>query len=166
VRDAKGAAVDVEVVVEIPQGSRNKYKMDPRTGRIRLDRMLFTSTRYPLDYGFIAGTLADDGEPLNALVWLDEPTFPGCCVTVRPVAVFVMYDEDGLDAKVLTVPAHDPRMSRVMDLDDVPPHLIAEIGHFFNIYKQLEPDKSTEVRGWRDRAVTEAAIKAAQARVG
>ncbi len=158
--------MDVDVVVEIPQGSRNKYKMDHSTGRIRLDRMLFTSTRYPLDYGFIPGTIARDGEPLDALVWLDEPTFPGCLVTVRPVGMFVMHDEDGLDAKVLTVPAHDPRMARVTDLDDVPVHLAAEISHFFDIYKQLEPGKATEVRGWRDRAVAEQAIKEAQARVG
>lgn len=128
--------------------------------------MLFTSTRYPLDYGFIPGTIARDGEPLDALVWLDEPAFPGCLVTARPVAMFVMYDEDGLDAKVLTVPAHDQRMAGVRDLDDVPAHLAAEISHFFDIYKQLEPDKSTEVRGWRDRAVTDKAIKEAQARAG
>jgi inorganic pyrophosphatase len=140
--------------------------MDFSTGRIRLDRMLFTSTRYPLDYGYILGTLAEDGEELDALVWLDEPTFPGCLVTVRPVAVFLMDDEDGLDAKVLTVPAQDPRMSRVTDLADVPPHLAAEISHFFNIYKQLEPNKATTIRGWRDRAVTEDTIKEARARVG
>jgi len=121
--------MDVEVVVEIPQGSRNKYEMDHKTGRIRLDRMLFTSTRYPLDYGFISGTLAEDGDPLDALVWLDEPTFPGCLVTVRPVAVFWMLDEQGPDAKVLTVGANDLRMSGIRDLEDVPPHLTAEIGH-------------------------------------
>jgi inorganic pyrophosphatase len=158
-------AVDVEVVIEIPQGSRNKYKMDGRTGRIRLDRMLFTSTRYPLDYGFIPGTLAVDGEPLDALVWLDEPAFPGVLVTVRPVGMFVMYDEDGLDAKVLTVPARDPRMAAVTELDDVPAHLRAEIGHFFDIYKQLEPGTCTQVRGWRSRAETEQAIQAARERL-
>lgn len=152
-------------MIEIPQGSRNKYKMDGRTGRIRLDRMLFTSTRYPLDYGFIAGTLAVDGEPLDALVWLDEPAFPGVLVTVRPVGMFVMYDEDGLDAKVLTVPARDPRMAGVRELDDVPAFLRAEIGHFFDIYKQLEPGTCTQVRGWRSRAETEQAIQAARERL-
>jgi len=157
--------VEIEVVVEIPQGSRNKYEMDLRTGRIRLDRMLFTSTRYPTDYGFFPGTRARDGEPLDALVWLEEPTFPGCLVTVRPVGVFVLYDEEGLDGKVLTVPAHDPRMAGIRDMDDVPVHFAAEIAHFFDIYKELEPGKSTEGRGWQDRAVAEQAIREAQARV-
>jgi inorganic pyrophosphatase len=156
--------MDVDVVIECPQGSRNKYEMDHETGRIRLDRMLFTSTVYPLDYGFIDHTLAEDGDPLDALVWLGEPTFPGCLVTVRPVAVFWMHDEQGPDAKVLTVPARDPRMGGVKELADVPPYLTAEIGHFFDIYKQLEPGKSTDVRGWMDRTEAERVIKEAQAR--
>jgi inorganic pyrophosphatase len=156
--------MDVEVVIEIPQGSRNKYEMDHKTGRIRLDRMLFTSTVYPLDYGFIEGTLAEDGDPLDALVWLDEPTFPGCLMTVRPVAVFWMLDEHGPDAKVLTVPAGDPRRASIKDLGDVPAHLTAEIGHFFDIYKELEPGKSTDVRGWMDRDEAERVIKESQAR--
>ncbi|HSZ40819.1 MAG TPA: inorganic diphosphatase [Trebonia sp.] len=158
--------MDVEVVVEIPQGSRNKYEMDHKTGRIRLERMLFTSTRYPLDYGFFPDTLASDGAPLDALVWLEEPTFPGCLVTVRPVAVFLMVDEQGLDAKVLTVCAGDPRMDGVRDLGDVPPYLTAEIGHFFDIYKQIEPGKCTEVQGWQDRTAAERIVKEAQARIG
>jgi inorganic pyrophosphatase len=158
--------MDVDVVVEVPQGSRNKYETDPKTGRIRLDRMLFTSTRYPLDYGFITDTLAEDGEPLDALVCLDEPTFPGCLITVRPVAVFWMHDENGPDAKVLTVCAHDPRMADVRDLSDVSGHLTAEIGHFFDIYKEIEPGKGSDVRGWQDRAAAERIIKEAQARGG
>jgi inorganic pyrophosphatase len=156
--------MDVDVVVEIPQGSRNKYEMDYETGRIRLDRMLFTSTRYPLDYGFISGTLAEDGEPLDALVWLEEPTFPGCLVTARPIAVFWMLDELGPDAKVLTVSANDLRMSAIREFEDVPAYLVAEIGHFFNIYKQLEPGKSSDVRGWQDRAAAERVVKEAQSR--
>jgi inorganic pyrophosphatase len=156
--------MEVDVIVETPMGSRNKYEMDHKTGRIRLDRMLFTSTRYPLDYGFITGTLAEDLEPLDALVWLEEPTFPGCLVTVRPIAVFWMLDEQGPDAKVLTVVAHDPRMAGVRDLGDVPAHLAAEIGHFFDIYKQIEPGKSSDVRGWQDRAAAERVIKEAEAR--
>ena len=158
--------MDVDVVIEIPQGSRNKYEMDHTTGRIRLDRMLFTSTVYPLDYGFIDNTLAEDGDPLDALVWLDDPTFPGCVVTVRPVAVFWMTDEKGPDAKVLTVPSADPRMGGVRNLTDVPPYLTAEIGHFFDIYKELEPGKSADVRGWMDRAEAERLIKEAQLRAG
>jgi len=157
-------AMEVEAIVEVPMGSRNKYEMDPKTGRIRLDRMLFTSTRYPMDYGFISDTLAEDGEPLDALVWLEEPSFPGCLVTVRPIAVFWMHDERGPDAKVLTVPSHDPRMDDIQDLKDVPAHLTAEIGHFFDIYKELEPGKSTNVRGWEDLAAAERVIRDARKR--
>jgi inorganic pyrophosphatase len=158
--------VDIDVVVETPQGSRNKYIVDQKTGRMRLDRMLFTSTVYPLDYGFVSGTLAEDGDALDALVMLDEPTFPGCLVTVRPVAVFWLHDEDGPDAKVLTVCTHDPRKANIRDLGDVPAHLLNEIGHFFDIYKELEPGKSTDVRGWQDRAEAERVIKESQVRIG
>jgi inorganic pyrophosphatase len=101
--------VEVDITVEVPQGSRNKYEYDPAIDAIRLDRMLFTSTRYPHDYGFIPGTLAEDGDPLDAMVILDEPTFPGCLILVRPIGVFWMTDEKGPDAKILTVPASDPR---------------------------------------------------------
>jgi inorganic pyrophosphatase len=156
--------VEIEVVVEIPQGSRNKYEMDHASGRIRLDRMLFTSTSYPLDYGFVPGTLAEDGDPLDAMVLLEEPTFPGCLVVARPVAVFWMLDEHGPDAKILTVPARDPRYAATRDLADVPTHLTAEIGHFFDIYKELEPGKTTDVRGWQDRAAAEEVIGAASVR--
>jgi inorganic pyrophosphatase len=156
--------MDFDVIVEIPQGSRNKYEMDHETGRIRLDRMLFTSTRYPLDYGFIPGTLAEDGDPLDALIMLEEPTFPGCYVRARPVAVFWMLDEHGPDAKVLTVPADDPRARGIQDIGDVPAYLRAEIGHFFDIYKEIEPGKSTDVRGWQGRAAAEQVVKEARAR--
>jgi inorganic pyrophosphatase len=128
------------------------------------DRMLFTSTRYPLDDGFIPDTLAEDGDPLDALVLLDEPTFPGCLILARPVAVFWMSDEHGPDAKILTVPARDPWYGAVRDLADVLEHLAAEIGHFFDIYKELEPGKRTDVRGWQDRASAEQVIEAASAR--
>ena len=104
--------------------------------------MLFTSTRYPHDYGFIPETLAEDGDPLDAMVMLEEPTFPGCLVTVRPIGVVWMQDEHGPDAKVLTVPVHDPRYAGLQDLSDVPPHVTAEIGHFFDIYKELEPGRT------------------------
>ncbi|MGH3401921.1 MAG: inorganic diphosphatase [Streptosporangiaceae bacterium] len=156
--------MDIEVIVEIPQGSRNKYEMDHESGRIRLDRMLFTSTRYPADYGYVSGTLAEDGDPLDALVLLEEPAFPGCAVTVRPVGVFWMSDEHGPDAKILAVPASDPRYARVVELTDVPEHLLDEISHFFDIYKELEPGKSTDVRGWQNREAAEKEITAAFAR--
>jgi inorganic pyrophosphatase len=156
--------MDIEVIVEIPQGSRNKYEMDHASGRIRLDRMLFTSTRYPADYGFVTGTLAEDGDPLDALVLLGEPTFPGCAVTARPVGVFWMSDEHGPDAKILTVPANDPRYGDMRDLSDIPDYLLAEISHFFDVYKELEPGKDTDVRGWQGRAAAEQEISAATAR--
>jgi inorganic pyrophosphatase len=156
--------MEIEVTVEVPQGSRNKYEMDHRAGRIRLDRMLFTSTRYPQDYGFIPGTLAEDGDPLDVMVILEEPTFPGCVVRARPVAVFWMLDEHGPDAKILAVPARDPRYTATQDLADVPAHVTGEIGHFFDIYKELEPGKRTDVRGWQDRAAAEQVIAEAFAR--
>jgi len=112
--------VDVDVLIEIPMGQRNKYEMDHATGRIRLDRMLFTSTRYPADYGFIEDTLADDGDPLDALVLLDEPTFPGCLINCRVIGMFRMRDEKGADDKVLCGPATDPRMEHLRDIHHVP----------------------------------------------
>jgi inorganic pyrophosphatase len=145
------------MVVEIPKGSRNKYEIDHDTGAVWLDRHLFTATAYPTDYGFIPETLAEDGDPLDVLVLLDEPTFPGCHITARAIGVFWMRDEMGPDAKILSVPAGDPRWDRVVDLEDVAPHLRAEIGHFFEIYKALEPSKSTDVGDWggRGEAITE-----------
>lgn len=144
--------MDFEVIVEIPQGSRNKYEMDHESGRIRLDRMLFTATRYPADYGFIDGTLGGDGDPLDALVLVGEPTFPGCGITCRAIGMFVMRDEKGPDEKVLCVPAHDPRFSRLQDIDDMPPFDLQEITHFFEVYKDLEPGKSVEGSHWEDKA--------------
>jgi inorganic pyrophosphatase len=150
--------VEIEVVIEIPKGTRNKYEADHDTGAIWLDRMLFTSTRYPEDYGYIPLTLAADGDPLDALVLLEEPTFPGCHIRSRPIGVFIMSDESGDDAKVLAVPATDPRVSGVCDLDDVPGYELDEIAHFFAIYKQLEPGKDTVVHGWQGRAEAEATV--------
>ncbi|TDD28245.1 inorganic diphosphatase [Actinomadura sp. KC06] len=157
--------MDIEMVVEIPRGSRNKYEMDHRLGRIRLDRMLFTSTQYPVDYGYIPDTLAEDGDPLDVMVLLEEPTFPGCEITVRTVGVFWMHDEGGPDAKILSVPARDVRYAGISDLGDVHDYVLDEIGHFFDIYKSLEPGKGSDVRGWQDkrvadRTITEAADRA------
>jgi inorganic pyrophosphatase len=156
--------VEFDVLVEIPGGSRNKYEMDHNLGRIRLDRALFTATRYPADYGFLPGTLAEDGDPLDALVLVAEPTFPGCQIRARPVAVFWMRDEHGPDAKLLCVPARDARYAHYNDLDDIPDHLLSEISHFFDIYKQLEPGKSSEVRGWQGRAEAERIVDEAYQR--
>lgn len=153
--------MNVEVIIEVPQGSRNKYEIDADSGRLRLDRMLFTSTRYPVDYGFIPGTLAEDGDPLDAMVLLGEPIYPGSYVAARPVAVFWMNDEHGPDAKILAVPARDPRYDGLQDLPDIPAHLRAEISHFFDVYKDLEPGKTTDVRGWQDRAAAEQEVATA-----
>ncbi len=138
----------IEVIVEIPRGSRNKYEYDHERHLIRLDRRLFSATFYPADYGFVPGTLAQDGDPLDALVLLDEPTFPGCLVPCRPVGVFSMVDEHGPDAKIITVACGDPLWDRVVDLDGLPPFLTSEIAHFFDVYKDLEPGKITQVNGY------------------
>jgi inorganic pyrophosphatase len=156
--------MEIEVIVEIPKGSRNKYEMDHDTHAIWLDRMLFTATQYPADYGFVPDTLAEDGDPLDVLVLLDEPTFPGCHISARPVAVFWMQDEAGPDAKVLCVPNTDPRYTSIQDIDSLPEHLLDEIGHFFEVYKALEPEKGTETRGWEGRGAAEAAIEDARRR--
>jgi inorganic pyrophosphatase len=150
--------MEIEVVIEIPKGTRNKYEMDQQTGAIWLDRMLFTSTRYPADYGFVPLTLAEDDDPLDVLVRLEEPTFPGCHIRARPIGVFIMSDEHGDDAKVLSVAASDPRAENIAELDDIPAHELNEIAHFFAIYKQLEPGKDTITHGWQDRAAAEAII--------
>ncbi|MET0728538.1 MAG: inorganic diphosphatase [Acidimicrobiales bacterium] len=141
-------STEIDIIIEIPRGSRNKYEFDHEHHVFRLDRRLFTATAYPADYGFIPDTLSEDGDPLDALVILDEPTFPGCWVTARPVGVFWMTDDAGPDAKILCVPAGDARWEHVDDLDALPPHLTDEIGHFFEVYKALEPDKYANVRGW------------------
>ena len=149
-----------DVTVEIPKGQRNKYELDHATGRIRLDRMLFTSTRYPADYGYIEHTLGMDGDPLDALVLLEEPTFPGCLITCRAIGMFRMTDEKGGDDKVLTVPATDPRMAHFQDITDVSEFDRLEIQHFLETYKDLEPGKSVEGAEWVDRGAAEAEILA------
>ena len=150
--------MEFDVVIEIPKGQRNKYEVDHATGRIRLDRMLFTSTRYPNDYGFIEDTLGEDGDPLDALVILDEPTFPGCLIRSRAIGMFRMTDEAGGDDKVLCVPASDPRMEHVRDIHHVPEFDRLEIQHFFEVYKDLEPGKSVEGATWVGRQEAEAEI--------
>ena len=157
----QSAATEFEVVVEIPRGSRNKYEVDHETGHVWLDRRLFTAMAYPADYGYIEGTLGEDSDPLDVLVLLDEPTFPGCHLHARAVGVFWMRDDAGPDAKVLAVPSTDPRFAEVTDLPDLPPYLLDEIRHFFEAYKDLEPGKFSEVREWEGRDAAEAEIRAA-----
>jgi inorganic pyrophosphatase len=159
----RGEIVEFDVVIEIPKGERNKYEMDHETGRIRLDRMLFTSTRYPADYGFVEHTLAHDGDPLDALVLLEEPTFPGCLISSRAIGMFRMRDEMGLDDKVLCVAATDP--------DGAPTRYGGGIGvrpagirHFFEVYKALEPGKEVETAAWVDRAAAYGEIEVCRER--
>jgi inorganic pyrophosphatase len=157
-------SMEIEMIVEIPQGSRNKYEMDHDTGAIWLDRTLFTATQYPLDYGFFPNTLGEDGDPLDALILLPQATFPGCHVWARPIGVFWMRDEKGPDAKVLCVPSRDARYEHYRDLGDAPDFLLAEIANFFEVYKLIEPGKESTVGTWADAAAAEAEITAAFAR--
>src|SRR6266568_4649264 len=136
-------AIAVEVVIEVPRGSRNKYEFDHDRHVMHLDLRLFSATVYPADYGFVPDTLAEDGDPLDALVLLEEPVFPGCWVRTRPIGIFWMEDEKGPDAKIICVPLGDPRWDQVRDLGDMPTHLRSEIHNFFDVYKALEPGKST-----------------------
>lgn len=137
----------IEVTVEIPAGSRNKYEYDHERHRFVLDRVLYSSVHYPCDYGFIEGSLADDGDPLDVLVVISEHTFPGCVVRVRPVGVLDMADEKGHDYKILAVAHDDPRWEETQTLEDLSPHRLLEIENFFQTYKRLE-GRPTDVRGW------------------
>ncbi|MGO9152220.1 inorganic diphosphatase [Mycobacterium sp.] len=148
-----------DVIIEIPKGSRNKYEVDHETGRVRLDRYLYTSMAYPTDYGFIEDTLGEDGDPLDALVLLPEPLFPGVLVEARPVGMFQMVDEAGGDDKVLCVPAGDHRWEHIEDIGDVPEHQLHVIKHFFTEYKALEPGKFVKAADWVGRAEAEAEVQ-------
>jgi inorganic pyrophosphatase len=141
----------VWVVIEIPRGSRNKYEIDHEDGRVFLDRRLFTATTYPADYGFLPQTLGGDGDPLDALVLLEDPVYPGVWVEARPIGVLYMLDEAGEDAKLICVPPREPRWDGVEDVSDLTPQLMAEIQHFFEVYKALEPDKYSSTHGVGDR---------------
>jgi inorganic pyrophosphatase len=137
----------IEVVIEIPSGSRNKYEYDHRRHRFVLDRVLYSSVHYPADYGFVEGSLAEDGDPLDVLVLISEATFPGCLVRARPLGVLDMADDKGHDYKVLAVAHDDPRWERISSLEDLPPHFLLEIENFFETYKLLER-RPTSVEGW------------------
>ena len=155
--------MDVEVIVEIPKGSRNKYEYDERLGGIKLDRFLFSSVVYPTDYGFIQGTTSPKGTPLDAMVCVSAATFPGCVIPVRVIGVFRTKDEAGQDDKLLCVPFEDPNWSHMEELDDLPGQLRAEIEHFFSIYKTPE-GKEVEIQGWEGREVAERLLDEARER--
>ena len=139
----------LEIFIEIPKGSRNKYEYDEKTGAIRLDRVLYSSVHYPTDYGFIVDALAPDGDHLDVLVFTTEPTFPGCRLTSRAFGVLHMRDDKGQDDKILAVPVRDPHFEAVFELQDISGHWLREIENFFTIYKLLE-DKLTDITGWGD----------------
>jgi len=153
-----------DVTIEIPKGTKNKYEMDHHTGRIRLDRTLFTSTQYPNDYGFIEGTLGQDGDPLDAMVLVPEATFPGALIECRAIGMFRMKDEMGADDKVLCIPVADQRQMDLKELTDLPNLTLLEIEHFFSVYKDLEPGKSVEGAVWVGHAEAEHEIRNSWAR--
>jgi inorganic pyrophosphatase len=148
-----------DVVIEIPRGSRNKYEVDHATGRVYLDRVLFTNFVYPTDYGFFENTLGGDGDPVDALVLLEYPVFPGVGLKVRVVGMLKMEDDGGIDEKLLCVPVKDPRFAHIKDIEDVPEQTRNEIEHFFTHYKDLEPGKWAKIDGWANRAVAEQILK-------
>lgn len=148
----------LNVLIEIPGGSKNKYEFDKDLNAFILDRVLFASVQYPFDYGFVPNTLADDGDPLDGMVIMDEPTFPGCVIAARPLGMLEMIDGGDRDEKLLCVPAEDPRYARVKTLDDVAPHRLDEIAEFFRTYKNLEK-KVTEILGWQNLDKVEPLIK-------
>lgn len=156
-------APEMDVVVETPMGSRNRYEIDPESGIIRLDRYLYASARYPADYGYVEGTEAGDDEPLDALVLVDEPTFPGCRIRARSLGLLRMEDELGPDLKILALPVWD-RAHEWSELEHVPEALLREIAHFFDIYKDLEPGRHSRIEGWEGRDRAEAEIQAARRR--
>lgn len=154
---------EVLAFIEIPRGSRNKYELDEETGRIRLDRVLYSSVHYPADYGFIPETLGGDGDPLDILVLVQEPTFPGCMVPARPIGGLDMHDEKGSDFKIVAVPTGDPRYKHVFELTDLGEHWPLEIETFFATYKWLEPGM-TNVQGWQGAEEAWKVIEASRAR--
>jgi inorganic pyrophosphatase len=160
----KDVAHVVLCVVEIPKGSRNKYEYDPEYGGIKLDRFISSALVYPTDYGFIPETLSGDGDALDAMVCVSEPTFPGCLVPAKPIGLFEMEDEAGIDNTVLCVPCQDPGWNEFERVEDLPRQLRNEITHFFSVYKDLEPGKRSVVKGWRDREAAVREIEADRAR--
>lgn len=147
----------IYVIVEIPKGSRNKYEYGKEIGVIKLDRVLFSSLHYPGDYGFIPRTIYDDGDPLDVLVMVNEPTFPGCIIEARPIGLFKMLDQGVADDKVLCVPARDPIFADYQDIKDIPQHFLKEVAHFFEVYKDLE-GKRAKPLGWEPAVVAKTEI--------
>ncbi|MBI3413053.1 MAG: inorganic diphosphatase [Candidatus Aenigmarchaeota archaeon] len=156
----KKSPEEINVVVEIPKGSRNKYEYDKEKGVFILDRVLRSPFHYVGDYGFVPRTLCGDGDPLDVIVLVDQPSFPGCVINARPVAMLIMKDEKGTDEKILAVPADDSRYDEITDMGKVPSHILKEISHFFEQYKALEKGKWAKVEGWKSGEEAKKLIKA------
>src|SRR6476646_2809213 len=153
----------VHMIVEIPKNSANKYEYDGKLGVFRRDRALYSAVHYPGDYSFIPNTLAEDHDPLDVLTLVDEASYPGVLMLVRPVGVLIMVDQDEPDEKILAVPNHNPRFDQIHTIDQVFPHNLREIEHFFAIYKELE-GKRTEMRGWHGPREAREIIRVSRAR--
>ena len=138
----------IYALIEVPRGSHNKYEYDKELGIFAVDRVLYSPVHYPTDYGFIPQSYYEDGDPLDVMVIMDEPTFSGCLIAVRPIGLMNMVDSGDRDDKVIAVPDKDPMYSGVRDITDLPQHMLKEIAHFFEVYKELE-GKKTEVLGWQ-----------------
>ncbi len=157
---APGTKDEMNVIIEIPNGSRNKYEIDKETGMIALDRVLHTAQAYPFDYGFVPQTLWDDGDALDVVLLTTQPLLPGILVHARPVGILPMVDGGEKDEKVLAVPANDPRFADIKDLSDVNKHTLKEISHFFETYKKIQ-NKEVSLGEWQDKAAAEAAFERA-----
>lgn len=154
---APGTKDEMNVIIEIPNGSQNKYEIDKETGLIALDRVLHTAQRYPFDYGFVPQTLWDDGDALDVVLLTTQPLLPGILVRARPIGILPMIDSGDKDEKVLAVPASDPRFADIKDLGDVNPHTLKEISHFFLTYKQLQ-NKEVTHGAWEGKESAQAAF--------
>ena len=152
-----------DAIIEIPRGSRNKYEMDHETGRIRFDRVLYSPMFYPADYGFVENTLGLDGDPIDVLVFLTEPTVPGCVIEVKTIGVLKMSDDKGQDEKLICVPVADPTWNQLENITDMNPHTLKEVEHFFRVYKDLE-NKTTTIEGYGDKAEAEHLLQDARER--
>ncbi|WP_185877376.1 inorganic diphosphatase [Blattabacterium cuenoti] len=142
--------ITFDVLIEIPRGSRNKYEFDKKNKLIRLDRVLYSPINYPIDYGFIPNTISEDGDPMDVLVFLTEPSFPGCLIQVKPIGIFLMTDDKGRDEKIICVPIYDPNYNEIQDISEIPVHTKKEIEYFFSVYKKLE-NKIVKIEGWKGK---------------
>lgn len=153
IKPGENVPEEVNAIIEVPNGSRNKYEYNIEIGAFELDRVLYSPVHYPVDYGFIPQTIYDDGDPMDIMVLMDQPTFTGCLIKARPIGLMKMIDTGEKDFKILAVPCDDPRFNEIKDISDLPEHIPKEISHFFSVYKNLQ-GKKVEVLGWGDASVS------------